>query len=95
MFDLEIKAVLRGRWGGRGQGKAKYSVSHPSPYFSLLLTPMVLISFSPHLSTAIRIKDSVDSCCWENTEHSHAKIPPTLQVKAKPKPSLWGDRRVV
>ena len=62
MFDLEIKAVLRGRGGG-GQGKAKYSVSHPSPYFSLLLTPMVIISFSPHPSTAIRIKDSVDSRC--------------------------------
>ena len=84
----------KGSGEGRGQGKAKYSVSHLSPYFSLLLTPMVIISFS-HPSIAIRVKDSFDSCCKENTEPSHAKIPPALQAKAKPKLSLWGDRRVV
>ena len=62
MFDLEIKAVV-GEGGGGGTGKSKIFSLPPLSLFFTVAHPMILISFSPHPSTAIRIKDSVDSCC--------------------------------
>ena len=64
---------------GRGQGKVVFTP--PSPAFSLFLTVLVQISFSPQPSASIEIKDSSHNFCYENTEHSLAKIKPVLRAK--------------
>ena len=46
---------------GRGQGKVVFTP--PSPAFSLFLTVLVQISFSPQSSASIEIKDSSHNFC--------------------------------
>ena len=67
MFCSNVHIVgLFGCFGGKeggGAGKSKIFSLPPLSLFFTVAHPMILISFSPHPSTAIRIKDSVDSCC--------------------------------
>ena len=73
-----------GGGGGGGGGGAKGEIFSPSPPLSLFwssLTPLVKISFSPQLTTAIKIKDGGHNYRWKNTEYSLAKITPALQAR--------------
>ena len=67
MFDLE----------------SEWTLPHPcpSPYFLLPTSPLVKISFFPQPSAAIKIKAGGHNFYEEKTEHSLAKIMPTLQAR--------------
>ena len=64
-------------------GKGEIITSHPHPFHNFWpsLTSLVQISFSPQLSSSIKIKGGGHNFHQENTEQSLAKFAPALQAK--------------
>ena len=62
---------------------------HPSPYHWPSTAPLVEISFSSQPSAAIKIEDDGHNFCWENNEHSLAKITSAPQATVEIPKFVW------